>query len=313
MTDRFAFVVDEEEAGIRLDVWLAKRLSGVSRTRIQSLIEQGLILVQGRSAKANRRLRPGEMVSGEIPPLRRLEAKPEPIPLDIIYEDSDIIVVNKPQGMVVHPAPGNESGTLVNALLYHCGDLSGINGVLRPGIVHRLDKDTSGLLVAAKNDAAHRSLVAQIKARQVKRGYLALVYGEITESSGRIEAPIGRHPVDRQRMAVTWKNARPAVTHYQVRERFPGFTLLEVRLETGRTHQIRVHMDYIGHPVVGDPKYGPRRQVFSVPGQLLHAWRLGLFHPRTQEYLEFSAPPPEVFARVLSILRGERKAWERNG
>lgn len=313
MTGRFAFVVDHKEAGIRLDVWLTRHLPGVSRTRIQTLIEQGLILVEGKTAKANYKVRPGDTVTGEIPPPRRLEAKPEPLPLDIVYEDKDIIVVNKPQGMVVHPAPGNERGTLVNALLYHCGDLSGINGILRPGIVHRLDKDTSGLLVAAKNDDAHRSLVVQIKARQVKRLYLALVHGEVKESSGRIEAPIGRHPVDRQRMAVTLKNSRPAVTYYRVLERFPGFTLLQVQLETGRTHQIRVHMAYLGHPVVGDPKYGPRKQAFGVPGQLLHAGQLGFFHPRTKDYLEFTAPPPEAFCRVLALLRGEGQQWPRNG
>ncbi|MGI9951118.1 RluA family pseudouridine synthase [Moorellaceae bacterium AZ2] len=321
VTGPFSLVVGQEDAGVRLDVWLTRKLPDISRSRVQGLIEQGFILVEGRPAKANYKVRPGDRISGEIPPPRRLEAKPEPIELDIVYEDEDIIVVNKPQGMVVHPAPGNESGTLVNALLYHCRNLSGINGVLRPGIVHRLDKDTSGLLVAAKNDAAHRSLVAQIKAHRVKRVYLALVHGDIRESSGRIEAPIGRHPVDRQRMAVTLKNSRPAVTHYRVRERFHGYTLIEAALETGRTHQIRVHMAYVGHPVVGDPKYGVRRQPFAVPGQLLHAAQLGLTHPRIGEYLEFSAPPPEAFNRVLAELRrrkehiqeGEGYPWEKNG
>lgn len=321
MTGSFSFVVGQEDAGVRLDVWLARHLPNISRSRVQGLIEEGLISVEGRPVKAHYKVRPGDRISGHIPLPRRLEARPEPLELDVVYEDEDIIVVNKPQGMVVHPAPGNERGTLVNALLYHCRNLSGINGVLRPGIVHRLDKDTSGLLVAAKNDAAHRSLVAQIKARQVKRVYLALVHGEITESSGRIEAPIGRHPVDRQRMAVTLKNSRSAVTHYRVRERFPGYTLVEATLETGRTHQIRVHMAYVGHPVVGDPKYGLRRQPFAVPGQLLHAAHLGLTHPRTGEYLEFSAPLPEAFGRVLEELRRRKERtcgedgcpWEKDG
>ncbi|KUK11918.1 MAG: Pseudouridine synthase [Moorella sp. 60_41] len=321
MTGPFSLVVGPEEAGIRLDVWLARHLPDISRSRVQGLIEEGLISVEGRPAKAHYKVRPGDRIAGVIPPPRRLEARPEPLELDVVYEDEDIIVVNKPQGMVVHPAPGNERGTLVNALLYHCRNLSGINGVLRPGIVHRLDKDTSGLLVAAKNDASHRSLVAQLKARQVKRVYLALVHGEISEPAGRIEAPIGRHPVDRQRMAVTFKNSRPAVTHYRVTEIFPGYTLVEALLETGRTHQIRVHMAYVGHPVVGDPKYGGRKQPFAVPGQLLHAARLGLFHPRTGRYLEFSAPLPEAFGRVLEELRrikertwrGGEGPWEKNG
>ncbi|SMB94463.1 ribosomal large subunit pseudouridine synthase D [Thermanaeromonas toyohensis ToBE] len=302
MTGRFSLEVGPEEAGKRLDVWLTEKLTGVSRTRIQHLLEEGLILVDGKIAKANHKVRPGQRIWGEIPPPRSLKAQPEPLPLDIVYEDEDLIVVNKPQGMVVHPAPGNESGTLVNALLYHCGDLSGIGGALRPGIVHRLDKDTSGLLVAAKNDFAHRSLAAQIKARQVKRVYLALVYGEIKEPAGKIEAPIGRHPVDRQRMAVTFKNSRPAITHYRVLKRFPGFTFLEVHLETGRTHQIRVHMAYLGHPVVGDVLYGPKKQAFEVPGQLLHAGKLGFYHPRTGDYLEFTAPLPPAFVRVLDLL-----------
>lgn len=304
MTGRFSLEVGPEEAGKRLDVWLTEKLTGLSRTRIQHLLEEGLILVDGKPAKANHKVRPGQRIWGEIPPPKSLSAQPEPLPLDIIYEDEDLIVVNKPQGMVVHPAPGNETGTLVNALLYHCGDLSGIGGALRPGIVHRLDKDTSGLLVAAKNDFAHRSLAAQIKARKVKRVYLALVYGEIKEPAGKIEAPIGRHPVDRQRMAVTFRNSRPAITYYHVLKRFTGFTLLEVHLETGRTHQIRVHMAYLGHPVVGDVLYGPKKQAFEVPGQLLHAGKLGFYHPRTGDYLEFTAPLPPTFIRVLEFLSG---------
>jgi len=305
MTRRFSLEVGPEEAGKRLDVWLTEKLTGVSRSRIQRLIEEGLILVGGRPVKASHKVRPGQKIWGEVPPPPSLKARPEPIPLDIVYEDEDLIVVNKPQGMVVHPAPGNESGTLVNALLYHCGDLSGMGGTIRPGIVHRLDKDTSGLLVAAKNDFAHRSLAAQIKARKVKRIYLALVYGEIKEPAGKIEAPIGRHPVDRQRMAVTFKNSRPALTYYRVLRRFEGFTLLEVHLKTGRTHQIRVHMAYLNHPVVGDALYGPKKQAFEVPGQLLHAAKLGFHHPRTGDYLEFMAPLPPAFRHVLELLSGE--------
>ncbi|MCG0276961.1 MAG: RluA family pseudouridine synthase [Thermanaeromonas sp.] len=305
MTGRFSVEVRPEEAGKRLDVWLTEKLPGISRSRIQELIEQGLILVEGNTAKASHKVRPGQKIWGEVPPRPSLKARPEPIPLDIVYEDEDLVVVNKPQGMVVHPAPGNESGTLVNALLYHCGGLSGMGGAIRPGIVHRLDKDTSGLLVAAKNDFAHRSLAAQIKARKVTRVYLALVYGEIKEAAGKIEAPIGRHPVDRQRMAVTLKNSRPALTYYRVLRRFDGFTLLEVRLETGRTHQIRVHMAYVGHPVVGDALYGPKKQAFKVPGQLLHAAKLGFYHPRSGDYLEFTAPLPQAFLHVLELLSGE--------
>ncbi|WP_434073126.1 RluA family pseudouridine synthase [Moorella naiadis (nom. illeg.)] len=307
MTGEREVVVPLEAKGERLDAWLAGVMPEVSRSRVQQLLEAGEItLVEGSLLKANYRLRGGERIQVRLPEPARLEVKPEAIPLDVLYEDEDIIVVNKPQGMVVHPAPGSEQGTLVNALLYHCRDLSGINGVLRPGIVHRLDKDTSGILVAAKNDNAHRGLAAQIKDHSVKRVYLALVYGTVAEPAGRVEAPIGRHPVDRLRMAVTRKNSRPAVTHYRVVEHFPEHTLLEARLETGRTHQIRVHMAFIGHPVVGDPKYGPRRCPFNVPGQLLHAGCLGFVHPVRGDYLEFTTPPPAIFLQVLNQLRREK-------
>ncbi|WP_258359357.1 RluA family pseudouridine synthase [Moorella sulfitireducens] len=300
--------VPAEDRGKRLDAWLAGEMEGISRSRVRQLLDEGLVtLFEGTRPKANYRLRGGEKIRVSLPEPARLEVRPEPITLDILYEDEDIIVVNKPQGMVVHPAPGNEHGTLVNALLYHCGDLSGINGILRPGIVHRLDKDTSGILVAAKNDAAHRGLAAQVKAHSMKRVYLALVHGTVAEPRGRIEAPIGRHPVDRQRMAVTGKNSREAITHYRVLEQFEGYSLLEVRLETGRTHQIRVHMAYLGHPVVGDPRYGPRRSPFNLPGQLLHAGCLGFNHPVRGDYLEFTAPPPPVFLQVLENLRREKR------
>ncbi|KYH32565.1 RluA family pseudouridine synthase [Neomoorella mulderi] len=308
MSRRIELEVPPQDRGKRLDAWLAGELEGVSRSRVQQLLDAGEVtFCGGERPKANFRLRGGEKIQVNLPEPARLEVGPEPIPLDILYEDKDIIVVNKPQGMVVHPAPGNEHGTLVNALLYHCGDLSGINGVLRPGIVHRLDKDTSGILVAAKNDVAHQGLAAQIKAHSMKRVYLALVHGVVTEPRGRIEAPIGRHPVDRQRMAVTEKNSREAITHYRVLEQFDRYTLLEARLETGRTHQIRVHMAFLGHPVVGDPKYGPRHCPFDLPGQLLHAGCLGFNHPVRGDYLEFTAPPPPVFLQVLGTLRREKK------
>ncbi|GEA15048.1 pseudouridine synthase [Moorella sp. E308F] len=312
MSRRIELEVTPEDRGKRLDSWLAGKLEGVSRSRVQQLLDAGKVAFSGGGRpKANYRLRGEEKIQVNLPEPVRLEVRPEPIPLDILYEDEDVIVVNKPQGMVVHPAPGNEHGTLVNALLYHCGDLSGINGVLRPGIVHRLDKDTSGILVAAKNDAAHLGLAAQVKAHSMKRVYLALVHGVVTEPRGRIEAPIGRHPVDRQRMAVTDKNSREAITHYRVLEQFDRYTLLEARLETGRTHQIRVHMAFLGHPVVGDPKYGPRRCPFDLPGQLLHAGCLGFNHPVRGDYLEFTAPPPPIFLRVLENLRREKRGEGR--
>lgn len=299
------FKVDEGTTRTRLDVFLTNQLTEVSRSHIQKLIEEGLVTVNDVVKKANHKLRMGEVVSVVIPPPEELQVIPENLPLDIYYEDHDVVVVNKSRGMVVHPAEGNTHGTLVNALLYHCKDLSGINGVLRPGIVHRLDKDTSGLLMVAKNDIAHNSLAQQLKDRTVTRRYRALAHRNIKNDQGTINAPIGRDPKDRQRMAVTTKNGKPAVTHYQVVERFGEYTLIECRLETGRTHQIRVHMAYLGYPLVGDPKYGPSKTAFQVDGQLLHAKVLGFIHPTSGQYLEFSAPLPEIFTNVLEKLKAQ--------
>ncbi|MCL6635211.1 MAG: RluA family pseudouridine synthase [Peptococcaceae bacterium] len=292
-------------AGKRLDVFLAGEVEDLTRSRVQKLIEEGMASVNGGPARASYRLRPGDLVILRVPEPEGLEVKAEPIPLDIYYEDADVIVVNKPRGMVVHPAAGNYSGTLVNALLYHCRDLSGINGVTRPGIVHRLDKDTSGLIMVAKNDAAHLSLARQLRERLVDRRYLALVHGRVGEQAGVVDAPIGRHPRDRQKMAVVQKNGKRAVTNYRVLRRFIDYTYLELKLETGRTHQIRVHMAYIGHPVVGDPRYGPARPHFGLDGQFLHAAVLGFMHPRTGGHLEFAAPLPEVLQEILNRLAPE--------
>jgi 23S rRNA pseudouridine1911/1915/1917 synthase len=308
MLNFFSFTVEEKDAGSRLDVYLTVEAQGLSRSYIQRLLEDGMVTVNGKETRAGYRIKTGDAVVLSVPGPEGLNLAPEAIPLDIYYEDSDVLVVNKPRGMVVHPAEGNYGGTLVNALLYHCRDLSGINGVLRPGIVHRLDKDTSGLLVVAKNDEAHHNLAAQLKERRVTRRYLALVHGRVKEDSGVIDAPVGRDPRDRQRMAVTARNSREAVTRYKVLERPGDYTLLELKLETGRTHQIRVHLAFIGHPVAGDPKYGPHRPHFGLAGQFLHAAVLGFNHPRTGAYLEFSAPlPPELEA----ILR-ELKIWDSN-
>ncbi|MDD3653516.1 MAG: RluA family pseudouridine synthase [Desulfotomaculaceae bacterium] len=289
-------------AGKRLDVYLADVTEGLSRSFIQKLITEGMVLVSGEAVRPSYKVRSGDRISLDIPEVVGLEVRPELIPLDIYYEDSDLIVVNKPRGMVVHPAAGNYSGTLVNALLFHCRDLSGINGVARPGIVHRLDKNTSGLIVAAKTDAAHCGLAKQLKERQVKRQYLALVHGQVKKDAGIVDAPIGRDPGDRQKMAVVDKNSKYAVTHYKVIKRYAGYTYLYLRLETGRTHQIRVHMAYIGHPLAGDPKYGPARSHLSLGGQFLHAAKLGFIHPRTRAYLEFEAPLPQELSEVLEGL-----------
>lgn len=304
MHEYMELTVEAGEAGSRLDRFISGRLPEYTRSRIQKLTEDGFVLADGKPAKASHKVRAGETVSLTVPELREPDILPEPIPLDIVYEDVDMLVVNKPQGMVVHPAAGNYTGTLVNALLAYCGDsLSGINGERRPGILHRIDKDTSGLLLVAKNDMAHQGLAAQIKAHSLTRAYLALVHGGFRTDSGTVDLPIGRHPADRKKMAVTYRNAREAVTHYRVLERFGRYTLLECVLETGRTHQIRVHMAKLGHPIAGDPVYGVKKEPFSTNGQLLHAYKVGFIHPRTGAYLEFTSPLPDYYEKILKNLR----------
>jgi len=295
-------LVIELEEGIRLDIGVTDVL-GKSRSFVQGLIAQECIKVNGSPKKANYKVHRGDQIEVDIPILRNSSAEPENIPLDILFEDEDILVVNKRQGMVVHPAPGAWSGTMVNALLFHCHNLSGINGVLRPGIVHRIDKDTSGILVVAKNDIAHVGLAAQLKEHTMDRKYLALVQGVVLEPSGTVDAPIGRDPSDRKRMAVAFHHAKPAITHYTVLERFRETSYLEVRLETGRTHQIRVHMTYVKHPVLGDPVYGPQKNRYGLKGQMLHAAHLGFEHPRSGMWMNFNAPVPGKFAILMERLR----------
>ncbi|WP_107727664.1 RluA family pseudouridine synthase [Desmospora activa] len=297
------FVVTSDTAGQRLDKFVADRKSDWSRTAVQSWIRQQRIRVDGSVVKGNHRLQAGETVEVDVPPPVEMTVDAEAIPLDIVYEDADVVVVNKPRGMVVHPAPGNPSGTLVNALLAHCDDLSGIGGVYRPGIVHRIDKDTSGLIMVAKNDMAHQSLTAQLKDHQVERRYIALVHGNVSHDQGQIEAPIGRDPRLRQRMAVEHKNGKSAITHFKVLERFPRATQIACRLETGRTHQIRVHMKYIGHPLVGDPLYSNQSHRFSIQGQALHAETLGFIHPRSGEKIRLTAPLPQDMQKLTAQLR----------
>ncbi len=291
-----------EETGTRLDKYLAQHTE-LSRTRIQELCEEGRIMVNHEPAKSSRRLTAGDAIRAEVPEDAELDVMPENIPLEILYEDSDIIVINKPKGMVVHPAPGVNSGTLVNALLYHCRDLSGINGVLRPGIVHRIDKNTTGCIVACKNDNAHREIARQLEEKTCHREYLALCDGVIDHEEGLIDAPIGRDPKDRKKMTVTASNSKEARTHFTVRERFAKHTLAECRLETGRTHQIRVHMSYIHHPVTGDDVYGKACPYMDTQGQVLHAYRLTLIHPSSKEEMTFEAPLPEYFETLLERIR----------
>lgn len=290
----------EHQIGERIDKVLTILNHEWSRTQVQQLIKEGHVLVNGANVKSNYKCMAQDEITIHIPELKELDVIPEAMDLDIYYEDKDVIVVNKPRGMVVHPAPGHTTGTLVNGILAHCQDLSGINGVLRPGIVHRIDKDTSGLLMIAKNDVAHERLVEQLVARTVTRKYIAIVHGVIPHDYGTIDAPIGRDKRDRQSMAVV-DGGRQAITHFTVLERYREFSLVECKLETGRTHQIRVHMKYIGFPLAGDPKYGPRKTL-PIDGQALHAAILGFHHPRTEEYLEFEAPLPEELQKIKQLL-----------
>lgn len=297
--------VPQEDAGKRIDSWLSEHIDGLTRSAVQNLLSEQAVNADGKSVKKNYKLAGGEVLTVIMPELREVDLAAEDIPLDIVYEDEDIVVVNKPRGMVVHPAVGNWSGTLVNALMFHCGEsLSGINGEHRPGIVHRIDKDTSGLLVVAKNDRAHQSLAEQIQVHSAGRRYFAVVYGCPREETGTIQAPIARHPVDRKKMAVL-AGGREAITHYQVLEHYQGYTLMKFRLETGRTHQIRVHMAHIGHPIIGDPLYGPAKDKWKLQGQCLHAGELELTHPVTGERMLFEAPLPEYFEKVLQKLRNQ--------
>ncbi|WP_100373271.1 RluA family pseudouridine synthase [Bacillus sp. FJAT-45037] len=295
--------VSEDNRSERIDKFLTATENGWSRSQVQQWIKEGHILVNEKSTKANYKLQLEDHISLVIPEAEELDVVAEDIPLDIVYEDEDVIVVNKPRGMVVHPAPGHYSGTLVNALLHHCDDLSGINGVKRPGIVHRIDKDTSGLIMIAKNDHAHESLVNQLKAKTTKRRYKAVVHGVIPHQHGTIDAPIGRDKKERQSMTVTEENSRDAVTHFTVLEVINNYTYVQCELETGRTHQIRVHLKYIGYPLVGDPKYGPKKKTLDIEGQALHATMLGFVHPRTGEEMEFHAPIPADMEELLHYLR----------
>ena len=298
------FTVSQKETGSRLDVCLAGRFPEFTRSYLQKLCKDSAVLVDDAEKKSNYKVREGERVILKVPKPTELSIKPEKMDLDIVYEDRDIILINKPKNMVVHPAPGHYEGTLVNGLMEHCRDeLSGINGVLRPGIVHRIDKDTTGALLVCKNDNAHRNLAEQLKEHSIRRRYRAIVAGVLKEDEGTIEGPIGRHPIDRKKMAVNYKNGKDAVTHYKVLERFKNATYVECRLETGRTHQIRVHMTSIGHPLLGDEVYGSGKNPYHLQGQTLHAMILGFVHPSTGEYMEFTAPLPEYFVKLLEKLR----------
>jgi len=296
--------VTTEYVGMRLDRFLTEMDSEHTRSFLQKVITDGGVLVNDKPAKANYKLRLDDVVELDIPEPVELEVLPEDIPLDILYEDADVLIVNKPKGMVVHPAPGHTVGTLVNAVLYHCKDeLSGINGVIRPGIVHRIDMNTTGSLIVCKNDKAHQDIAEQIKVHSIHRVYRGIVIGRVSDDEGVIHAPIGRHPIDRKKMAINEKNGKDAITHYKVLQRFERYTYMEFVLETGRTHQIRVHMASIGHPLLGDEVYGPAKCPYQLQGQTLHAMTIGFKHPSTGEYVEFSAPLPEYFQHLLEILR----------
>ena len=300
MSETVKLTPSAEDLGVRIDKYVSDNIA-LTRSAVQGLISRGAVTADGKAVSKNYKLRGGEMITVEIPEPGPMDAVPENIPLNIVYEDDDLLVVNKPKGMVVHPAHGNYTGTLVNALLYHCGEsLSGINGVIRPGIVHRIDKNTSGLLIVAKNDASHLKLAEQIKAHSFTREYEAVVTGALKNTSGTVDAPIGRHKTDRKKMCVTPENSRNAITHYEVLKQYGGYAHVRLRLETGRTHQIRVHMAYIGHPVLGDDVYG--KPYKGLEGQCLHARKIGFIHPSTDEYMEFSSELPEYFQSVLRKL-----------
>ena len=292
------------DSGLRIDKYLSSVNEQLSRSYIQKLLKSGLVLVDGKPVKASYQVDEGDVISLDIPEAVEPEIEPENMDLDILYEDQDVILVNKPKGMVVHPAAGHYSHTLVNGLMYHCKDqLSGINGVMRPGIVHRIDMDTTGVIIACKNDMAHNSIAAQLKEHSITRRYQAIVHGVLKDDAGTIEGPIGRHPTDRKKMSINYNNGKSAVTHYKVLKRFRQYTHVECRLETGRTHQIRVHMASIGHPLLGDLVYGPGKcPIPGLQGLTLHAGVLGFIHPRTGEYMEFTAPLPEYFAKLLNTL-----------
>lgn len=300
-------IITVDQSGERADAALARLCPELTRSAAQKLLDAGQVLLHGKPLKKKDRLTEGDQLEVELPDVQEVDLQPENIPLDIVYEDDDVIVVNKPKGLVVHPAAGHWSGTLVNALMYHCKDsLSGINGELRPGIVHRIDMNTSGLLIVAKNDFAHQALAAQLKDHSLARTYECIVVGGIREDSGTIDAPIGRHPTDRKKMAVTEKNSREAVTHWQVLERFSGYTRLQCRLETGRTHQIRVHLAWRNHPILGDTVYGHKKPEMGLDSQCLHARELTFRHPRTGEEVTVSCPLPDYFEAVLEKLRNKR-------
>lgn len=304
--EKYNLIIEPEAVGERIDSYIAASLDGPSRSFVQKLIERGNVLLNGEVLTSKKeKLKASDEIEITLPEPEKLEVLAEDIPLNIIYEDDDVLIVNKPRGMVVHPAVGNYTGTLVNAIMHHCGErLSSINGVIRPGIVHRIDKDTSGLLMIAKNDMAHESLSKQLSEHSITRKYVALVYNNITVDSGTIDEPIGRDPKNRLRQAVTAQNSKRAVTHYKVLERFGSYTLVECQLETGRTHQIRVHMAYIKHPLLGDMVYGPKKSKFKIEGQMLHAKVIGFVHPRTGEYMEFDSELPDYFVEVLRKVRG---------
>ena len=293
------------DSGLRIDKYLSTVNEQLSRSYIQKLLKSGLVLVDGKPVKASYQVEEGEVISLDIPEAVEPEIEPEDMDLDILYEDMDVILINKPKGMVVHPAAGHYSHTLVNGLMYHCKDqLSGINGVMRPGIVHRIDMDTTGVIIACKNDMAHNSIAAQLKEHSITRRYQAIVHGVLKDDTGTIDAPIGRHPTDRKKMSINYNHGKNAVTHYKVLKRFRQYTHVECRLETGRTHQIRVHMASIGHPLLGDVVYGPGKcPITGLEGQTLHAGILGFIHPRTGEYMEFDAPLPDYFNNLLQILK----------